>query len=162
MEELEAKRKRLEEMRKLRKTRSSAETASETPVNTAATNERENVDDLVNSLLTDPVPEVVETVNETTETPEESVSASVAPLSRLELAKLRASELSTVTEVVRIDIAPKVIETYEKECQTEDSSFNEEDMPGSDESNHTPHRRARADSNTITSPVPSGPYTFCA
>ena len=155
-EELEAKRKRLEEMRKLRQTRSTVTetTVEQTEVATPSqTAEQESVDDLVNSLLTSLPATVAEVAADSNDVTSAAAAAPPpVPLTRLEIAKQRAAELTTVVNVVRIDIAPIIVETYHKECQT-DETADEVDVR-EEEAGHTPHRRGRADSNTLSPAAP--------
>jgi hypothetical protein len=161
MEELEAKRKRLEEMRKMRQTRATEQAAEPAPAaEPAVPSESSNVEDLVNSLLTEPVGvSNDDLVNDTTQTPGPAAVAeyTTAPLSRLEIARMRAAELTTVSDVIRIHIEPVTTETYSKECQTDE--VYDDDNDRNSESGHTPHRRARAESNSMkhmTPPPPAG------
>lgn len=156
MEELEAKRKRLEEMRKMRQNRAEQAAEPVTTVENDTPSESSNVEDLVNSLLTEPIPEAIEALTLTVaSTPAAITESAPPPLTRLDYAKIRSRELTTVQDVIRIHIEPVVTETYAKECQT-DELFDDIDDRNS-ESEHTPHRRPHSESGSIKylSPPPA-------
>jgi hypothetical protein len=137
LEDIENKRKRLEEMRKLRKDRVDVTSSQNTPPDVKApAAEKINVDDLVNSLLTQPDEAKI---NEDIDS-----SKSVQPsFSVQDYRKMRAAELTTISNVFRINIAPVIVEKYEHSQQTEPIdilSDEEVDM------NATPHRRTRTES----------------
>lgn len=168
LEDLENKRKRLEEMRKLKKDRtqvpssssssnllqaSSGGASSTTGVTSGSskrTIETINVDELVNSLLS---PTTAANVGSPTNGESSQPSSSeqqpqqqqpvISSFTSNDIRQMKAKELVTVPNVVQVNIFPCISETYEKETQVNLDEFIDEKVI---DSTQTPHRRMRSES----------------
>ena len=162
LEDLENKRKRLEEMRKLKKDRTQASSSSSNILQsssggasttgvTSGSSERIietiNVDELVNSLLS-PTTATSTTNGEssqpsTSEQQQQQQQPVISSFTSNDIRQMKAKELVTVPNVVQVNIFPCISETYEKETQVNLDEFIDEKVI---DSTQTPHRRMRSES----------------
>ena len=161
MEDLAIKRKRLEEMRKQRSEKNStAETPTvtetispspqveSTPPPPPQASSNIDVDDLVNSLLSNDTEPSTVTSTTTTQDNTDLVTDASPPvalvLSRLEHTRQRSSEWTTCQNVCTFTISPVVPEVYEKGIQTESSTDPLEDENDPPRVPHSPEPYQRS------------------
>jgi len=132
MEALEDKKKRLEEMRKMRKDRVDGGQEGDIPNQINIQDSRVDVDNLVNSLLVNDLSSISISSTETSnEKVQDGDCNSNLRVSRQDFANERKSQLRTVRPSLIINIPPSIAETYEKESQTDSV----DDLSNNDEKN---------------------------
>jgi dynein intermediate chain len=116
---LEEKRKRLEEMRKARKEKTEIESQANSTNNIES---KVEVDNILNNLLPPPPPPSIEiTTNDNNNNNNNiEINNSDPILSKEEINEIKQNKLTTVKNIGSVQIFPYRIETYEKDCQTDD------------------------------------------
>lgn len=113
---LDEKRKRLEEMKKAKKERTEIEEQVNSTTNIESKIE---VDNILNNLLPVPSSSIeINTNDNNIESNNNNNNESI--LSREEINELKQKKLTTVKNIGSVQIFPSRIETYEKDCQTDD------------------------------------------
>eukprot|EP00742_Colponemidia_sp_Colp-10_P005038 GILJ01005383.1.p1 GENE.GILJ01005383.1~~GILJ01005383.1.p1 ORF type:complete len:644 (-),score=93.54 GILJ01005383.1:168-2021(-) len=116
--QLENKRKKLEELKKMKQDRQTKEAAKSSPSipSTEPRMSAENLDNLVSSLLAQPVAPLAQ---------QPVAAAAVAPHKPVAVAAVQ--NFVVQTHAAEINIPPKIVENYTKTTQTDDSAENEEE-----------------------------------
>ena len=124
LEALEEKKKRLEEMKKLKQEREAQTVTSVESINLTSSKERNDVDDLVNSLLlsstTDAQISNDVSISQQPTQPYQNQNKKINDNTTNLKNKFKSNELSIVKKVISFEVFPNSIESYEKECQTDE------------------------------------------
>ena len=120
LEALEEKKKRLEEMKKIKQDRDAQSNSSISQgLNSAISQERHDVDDLVNSLLLSSNPASEDSTMKSTSPMKSVPKIDSNELQHFKTEKHKSTSLTIVKNVTNFEMIPKQVESYEKECQTD-------------------------------------------
>ena len=140
-EALDDKRKRIEEMRKLRESRNNE--ISNTTTTSVNIDTRADIDNLVNSLLETKIDDK----------PKDAIQSIVPPLPQPPIEKPKKN-FTVIKSLTAISIPPKPLISYDKECQTDDITFSSSSFDNNDNENEErqspqklAHRRIRRSSS---------------
>ena len=152
MQDLEEKRRRLDEMRKLRKDRTDAaedvpavensqkavSVAASSTTTASSADERAQVDDLVSSLLVSSLHESIPSTNTTTSSSSGVNSSNIPPppVDRKQAARAKALTLTLSKCSSGVQILPTVRETYDKSSQTDSLPGHDNEGDGRDNNVH--------------------------